>query len=109
MIQINDRERLDAEQGQAACEANGYTDYTRFTSGRDACITRLGFNHAILSDLTYWGYGDRWCFASYDKARRALTEWAAADGEGEPNGWHRHPDTGRRRENGDPATEEIRF
>jgi len=29
------------------------------------------------------------------------------DGEGEPDGWHRHPHSGRRRSNGDAALEVI--
>jgi hypothetical protein len=108
MIPIDDRERLDEAQGRAMCEANGYTDYVRFPDGRDACITRMGFNHAILSDLAYWGYGDRWCFSSYALARLALSEWVESGAE-EPAHWHRHPDTGRRRPDGDASREYVNF
>lgn len=52
-------------------------------------------------------YDDRWCYATEDKAMTAYCEWAARDYAGEPNGWHRHPNTGRRRTNGDPATEYV--
>jgi hypothetical protein len=105
-MKVEDRERLDAEAGAAACEANGYTDYKRFGNGRDACITKMLFTYAILADLTRWGHGDRWCFHSYARARAALEDWNGEEGT-EPWGWHRHPDTGRRRENGDPATEYV--
>ncbi|MFL9934239.1 hypothetical protein P0D88_34830 [Paraburkholderia sp. RL18-103-BIB-C] len=106
-ITIDERERLDEAAGRATCEANGYTDYTRFPNGRDAAITRMLFTHAILADLTRWGYGDRWCYHSVWDAMEALAEWAQRGGEGEPEGWRRHPSTGRRRENGDPSTEVI--
>lgn len=38
-------------------------------------------------------YG-RWCYHSRDDAQKALDNW---DGNGEPDGWHRHPHSGRRR------------
>jgi hypothetical protein len=88
------------------CADNDYTDYRAFPNGRDACLTQLMFTCAIIADIEYWGYGDRWCYETYAKAKAALDAW---DGEGEPAGWHRHPDTGRRREGGDPAKEEVYF
>lgn len=105
-IKIEERERLDEAAGRAACIANGYTDYTRFANGRDAAICRFAFTYAILSDLTRWGYGDRWCYSSIWDAMEALAAWNGEEGT-EPQGWHRHPYTGRRRENGDPSKEVI--
>lgn len=84
----------------------GYTDYREFPNGRDACISRLLFTHAIIADLTGMYYGDRWCYSTYAQALAALAAW---DGEGEPSGWMRHPTSGRRRENGDPAKETIQW
>jgi hypothetical protein len=49
-------------------------------------------------------FEDRWCYHSKEAAMKAFIEW---NGEGEPNGWHRHPHTGRRRTDGDPATEYV--
>jgi hypothetical protein len=37
---------------------------------------------------------DRWCYHSYEDALKAFEAW---DGTGEPEGWHRHPMSGRRR------------
>lgn len=37
---------------------------------------------------------DRWCYHTAADALIALSEW---DGTGEPHGWHRHPNSGRRR------------
>ncbi|MFG7180689.1 hypothetical protein ACGYQ5_14270 [Burkholderia pseudomallei] len=83
---------------------DGCSDYTTFANGRDAMIMRLMYTHAIIADLTTMYYGDRWCYHTYADAKAALTAW---DGEGEPSGWHRHPDSGRRRPNGDPAREYV--
>jgi hypothetical protein len=48
-----------------------------------------------------WHYqGEQWL-----EAWRAALGW---DGEGEPEGWYRHPETGRRRPGGDPAKEFVR-
>lgn len=47
-------------------------------------------------------YEDQWCYATRDKAMQALKSWS---GEGDPDGWHRHPRTGRRRPDGDPTKE----
>ena len=49
-------------------------------------------------------FDDIWCYQAEqtDAAWRAALGW---DGEGEPEGWYRHPDTGRRRAGGDPANE----
>lgn len=84
--------------------AEGCSDYRMFPNSRDACILRFVFTYAIIADLERWGYGDRWCYDNYEEAKAALDAW---DGEGEPQGWHRHPDSGRRRPQGDAAQEYI--
>lgn len=67
-------------------------------------------------------YLDRWCYHSVTASLEAFEEWDATEYAinytsvfsprpnpvSEPMGWHRHPPTARRRENGDPAKEEIR-
>lgn len=62
-------------------------------TGEQAALHQFMFTWAILSDFTSHGYNERWCYASYEKAKQALLAW---DGQGEPTGWHRHPATGRR-------------
>lgn len=49
---------------------------------------------------------DTWLYRGdmHDAAWRAALTWK---GEGEPEGWWRHPYTGRRREDGTPASEII--
>ena len=64
---------------------------------------RLGIGELHAKDLD-----DVWCYrASENKAG-----WLAAigwDGEGEPEGWYRHPMTGRRRPDGTAASEVVRW
>ena len=53
-------------------------------------------------------FTDSWCYTTGPKALAALLEWNPLE-EPEPEGWVRHPRSGRRRfPNGDPATEEVR-
>lgn len=51
------------------------------------------------------GYDDAWCYGSLEAALAAARAW---DGKGDPEGWHRHPASGRRRPGGDPKLEFIR-
>jgi hypothetical protein len=81
-----------------------YEDITIKGEAGICCLFRFFYTWAILSGLNQFGYEDRWCYATREKAKAAYDAW---DGSGEPQGWHRHPDTGRRRENGDPATEYV--
>lgn len=82
---------------QETAAENGYLHFRQFEDGGDACIAPLMFTAAILYGLSDFSYEDRWCYKSVEAAKEALDAW---DGTGEPEGWHRHPMTGRRRENG---------
>jgi hypothetical protein len=80
----------------------------RLHDGRDVAVVPFLFTWAVIVGRDIAGssfYDDRWCYRSSEAAIRAATLW---DGTGEPEGWHRHPFSGRRRENGDPATEVVR-
>lgn len=81
-------------------------DVRALPGGRWAAIQRFMFTFAIIvgriGDRT--GYDDRWCYHTYRDALHALEKW---DGNGDPEGWHRHPKTGRRRDNGDPQYEYV--
>jgi hypothetical protein len=105
-MRVEERERLEAARGQQICAASGYLHYKRFENGRDAALARFAFTVAIIADLTEWGYGERWCFDTFYDASEALDAWDGEEGT-EPFGWHRHPDTGRRRPDGDPAHEYV--
>ena len=71
-----------------------------------AAVKRLMYHWTMIVGLEgdHFSYTDRWCYATEEMAIKAMSEW---DGIGDPKGWHRHPNTGRRRENGDPASEYV--
>lgn len=58
-------------------------------------VVRLAFHWMIIAECSPTGYGDRWCYSTFDKAMDAFSAWDGADGT-EPTGWHRHPSSGRR-------------
>lgn len=93
---------------EVICAENGYKHAKMLNDGRVAVIYKFLFTAAILvmtpAGIEH-GYEDRWCYHSESDALAALNDW---DGEGEPKGWHRHPGTGRRRENADPLKEYVR-
>lgn len=78
----------------------GYRDFRLMPNDRYAAIMPLFFTHAIIIGKIgdRFSYDDRWCYHSYEDALKALDAW---DGEGEPEGWHRHPKSGRRRNDGE--------
>ncbi|HVK80886.1 MAG TPA: hypothetical protein VM915_09745 [Verrucomicrobiae bacterium] len=86
---------------------NDYSHPVILADGSLAVVYRFVFTDAILIGLNPYGYEDRFCF-SPGKARAALDEWMR-NGNAEPQGWHRHPPTGRRRPDGDAAGEYVEF
>lgn len=67
-------------------------------------IAPMIFTAAIITMTDNTGYNDRWCYADVASAKAALDAWSGNIGT-EPDGWKRHPRTGRRRTDGDPARE----
>jgi hypothetical protein len=68
--------------------------------GTFVAIVKFLFTHAVIvgncddkRTIT-----DRWCYKSAVEALVAIGDWSARNYEGEPDGWHRHPYTGRRQE-----------
>ena len=74
---------------------NGYLHARPIGGGLYACIRPLMFTHAIITGRigNTDSFEDQWCYRSRTEARLSLDAW---NGVGEPNGWHRHPATGRR-------------
>lgn len=86
---------------------NGYQEPKLFADGRLACIQPFIFTAGIitLDPRTYeQEYDERYCYHSIAEAKTALAAWK---GTGEPNGWHRHLPSNRRRMDGDPAKEYV--
>lgn len=52
------------------------------------------------------GYTERWCYHSVVQAIVHADRWDPLT-DPEPEGWHRHPTSGRRRPEGDPAKEYV--
>jgi hypothetical protein len=73
----------------------GYLSPKPIGGGKYACVIPKIYTHAIavgrIGDC--YGIDDSWCYASYVEAALALARW---DGAGEPEGWVRHPASGRR-------------
>jgi len=80
----------------------------RLDERRYKAVMPFLYTHAVV-----WGfvqdwltYEDRWCYGSAAAACIAADRWEGPD-HGEPEGWHRHPRSGRRRPDGDPDQEYV--
>lgn len=75
--------------------------------GRIVALLSWGGSGYQLSIGTFGlGWDDTWIYL----AEMGAAAWRASlgwDGEGEPEGWYRHPASGRRRDGGDPHKEYI--
>ena len=80
-------------------EGEGYLA-ARMVDGKAVCLIQFMFTCAIaVIDKT--SVLDRWCYHTGVDAMLALADWEKKGYVGEPEGWHRHPYSGRRRdENG---------
>lgn len=73
-----------------------YTDMRTLPDGRLLGVHRLMFHWTVHIDIDEDGYDDRYCFATREMAQEAMNVW---DGTGDMINWHKHPATGRRRDN----------
>lgn len=72
-----------------------YEHLRMLPDGRIIAIRRLLMHWTLLVGLDEFGYAENYCFATRDLVESAYKNW---DGTGEPEGWHRHPKSGRRRD-----------
>jgi hypothetical protein len=74
----------------------------------ELCVYPLRFGAARLTfgrdPNCEFGYDDCWDYPYPAAAITAMERW---DGQGEPEGWLRHPASGRRRPDGTPSTEYV--
>lgn len=76
-------------------------------NGDEVCVMRMtyGKGRITIGQVGALYYEDCWCYGSVKAAVKAAEVW---DGEGDPpDGWHRHPASGRRRPDGDPKKEYV--
>jgi len=71
-----------------------YTYMKVLPDGRICGVHRLMFHWTMHVDIGEIGWEDKYCFPNQMSATKALEDW---DGTGDPEGWHRHLQTGRRR------------
>jgi hypothetical protein len=72
-----------------------YVAFGQLPDGRYCGLYRLLYHWTIHIGITEYGYDDRYCFQTASLGLQALTKW---DGEGDPDFWHKHPKSGRRRD-----------
>lgn len=75
--------------------------------GRRVWVTPFMFTAGIvIGEPDALTYDDRWCYVTVSQAAVWGRRWSAEAGT-EPDGWHRHPTSGRRRPDGDAAREYL--
>lgn len=72
-----------------------YVVMKQLPDGRLCGVLRLLYHWTMHVDIDPCGYRERYCYKSLPDAIIALDKW---DGTGDPEGWHRHPESGRRRD-----------
>jgi hypothetical protein len=81
--------------------ALGYAQPVKRFAGCIAAIMPMGAIDVLAVGIHPWGHHDAYYYRRGQGAA-ALNAW---DGSGEPAGWDRHPQSGRRRRNGDASQE----
>ena len=74
---------------------NAYAALKILPDGRLCGVLPLLFHWTMHVDIDPIGYNDRYCYATRQLALDALEKW---DGTADPQNWHRHPNTGRRKD-----------
>lgn len=74
--------------------ADGYPVFWMRPDGNLCGLHKLLFHWTVHVDLDWSGYKHRYCYRTDAAAIAAMDEWSGALGT-EPDGWHKHPDTGR--------------
>lgn len=88
-------------------ERTGAIDVKLTSDGQEIRVVPFIYTYAIvIQDPGAHWHKDRWCYERLEDALREMRTWDPKVTK-EPNGWHRHPISGRRRPEGDPAREYI--
>lgn len=75
--------------------AQGYLAVKLLDRERYAAVAPKMYTQAVIVGRIgdFDSIADGWCYPDFSSAKAALDAW---DGRGEPEGWHRHPASGRR-------------
>jgi hypothetical protein len=93
--------------GEESLSSMGYQYFRVFEDGQVWAVAPYSIsNGRLFVDLESTGYRDFYCFCDYPTALKALQEFDPANMK-EPEGWHRHFSTSRRRPDGDASKEYI--
>lgn len=82
-----------------------------YPSGQIAEVVAMTYGKgrlALVDEIDHMNYSDGWCYTSPELAIAAAQAWTGEE-DTEPQGWFRHPLSGRRRPDGDRAREEVRL
>lgn len=92
----------------AALDTSFFLYFRETGNGRYvACLPRIYTTAIITGDLAdAYGFDEHWCFEDKDRAIGAATAWDPSK-DPEPEGWIRHPRSGRRRPAGDKSKEHV--
>lgn len=88
----------------------GATAYRELGDGRALWVYRMNYTYKlVIGHIGSPAFDNSWCYKDLTTCLMNYVAWNPLE-QAEPEGWVRHPHTGRRRfPDGDPATEEVRL
>lgn len=88
-------------------QAQGYAAIRQIGAGHWIALHRYAFTVAIVKGRMFDRdeLSDRWCYSEAATAVAAYVKWDGVTGE--PEGWIKHPASGRCRYDGDPEREVL--
>lgn len=87
--------------------AMGYIAWRQLDDGSWLGVAPMTFGKGrVCVDLDPFGYADGYCYTSQVEAINAMQAFDPVRDE-EPDGWFRHPQSGRRRPDGDKSKEYL--
>lgn len=87
----------------------GYTQWRELPDGTILAVGPMALgNGRLFVDINSYGYEDCYCYDSLELATQSMIDYDP-EKDVEPQGWKRHPFSGRRREGGDETREYVRL
>lgn len=85
---------------ELATQTMGYPMAWEIAPGVVMAVHPFAFTLGLIGPLDRFGYEQRWCYHTLQDLLGAMADWKDANYAGEPQGWHRHLPSGRRRADG---------